>query len=127
MVFETATIIQVALVVAPVLLASVWGWFKRKDYISDKAEKALEAGVLLAWNAFGKNRKAELVAKFIDPEDDATDAKFTGVDKANLRSIAKETASKVLSEESGLDLKKIIKSDLLQDLAIKKIVDRLKS
>ena len=118
-------ILQIALVFAPVIAGGVWGWFKRKDWLSDEAEKALEAGVLAAWRSQGKGMKAAIKARFDDPEDPTDSMKLSDEDQKVLRDLAKTTAKEVLSEK-GLDLNKLIKSEALQDLAIKKIVDRFK-
>lgn len=122
----TAALIQLSLIIVPALASMCWGWFKRKDYINSSTEEALEAGVMFAWNTYGKPKKAELQAKFEDPEDETSHVKFSEKDQNELRSIAKTTAERVMAGK-GLDLKSIMKSDLLQDLAINKIVKRFKN
>jgi hypothetical protein len=118
-------VMSVLMYVVPLLLASGFAWLKTKSSRHSKAIEALEAGVLNAWETFGSERKGELVKEFEDPNHPRETAKFEKEDREKLRSIAKETAGKVLAGE-GLSLDTIIKSPELQDLAIRKIVDKIK-
>jgi len=120
------SILQIALTLVPGIAAAIWAWFKRKDYVNESVEKALEVGVSKAWTTFGKERKTELAKKKMDPEDLATDSKFSQEDQETLKNIAKTTASQVLMGEGLGSLTSLIKSEELQDLAIKKIVDSFK-
>jgi hypothetical protein len=103
----------------PLGIAAVFGWFKKKASDHTKAIEALEAGVLTAWEQFGRDKKQALREK-------EGSSKFSTEDKEKLRGIAKTTAASVLSGQ-GLNLESLIKSSELQDLAIKKIVDKIKS
>ena len=115
----------VLMYVVPTLIAIVFAWLKKKASNHSKALEALEAGVVNAWDTFGRDRKKKLVEEAADPNHERLDSKFEAEDRLKLKDIAKKTAIAVMSSE-GLDLNKIIKSDALQDLAIKKIVDKIK-
>lgn len=105
----------IALYVVPTIAGLVFAWLKRRAGQYSKALEALEAGVYSAWEAYGRDRKKELSGD-----------KFTQEDREKLRGMAKETAKEVLVSQ-GLKLDKIIPEGSLQDLAIKKIVTKIKS
>lgn len=116
----------IVMLLVPTVIGVVFGLAKRQGWLDDKLAEALEVGVRKAWDEFGKERKKQLVAEEADPNSPTESSKFTQDDKARLLGIAKATAGAVLKDQ-GLDLNKLVKSDLLQDLKIKQMVDKLKA
>lgn len=106
----------------PIVIGLIFTLVKRKKWIDSSLVEALEAGVNHAWNSYGQKRKVELN---FESGQNPKGGKFTSEDKEKLRSIAKNTAKEVLKTQ-GLDLSKLVASEALQDLKIKKLVDRFK-
>jgi hypothetical protein len=120
-------LLEIAAVAVPMLVGAAALFFKKKFADHARAITSIEAGVLHAWEEFGKDRKSDLRAEAEDTKFPRKSAKFEKEDISKLKDMAKAKAVEVMSSlASGKSLGDVL-DPAVWDLEIKKAISRAKA
>jgi hypothetical protein len=118
---------EIAVTVIPLAIGAGALFLRAKFSAHGKAISAIEAGVLHAWESFGKDRKKELKKELDDVTHERDSLKFDEPDISKLKDLAKGKAVEVMASlAGGKDLASVL-DPALWDLEIRKAVDRVKN
>jgi len=112
--------------ILPLALAAGAAYLKSKFTNQTKAISSIEAGVLHAWEEFGRVRKAELNKEFSDPQHSRQSPKFEPEDILKLKSLASNKATDVMANLGGKLLSDVINPELW-GVEIEKAITRVKT